>query len=420
MVGDWVYRYNAQRIPGSWEAGITISLVSVVYAFFAGLFIAYYLGAGTYAALVAGLAVSSFMAFIMMRLILNALRPVRYAFLNIIYRILYTSLIVLLVYYMGCGVIGAFWSIIVAGAAAAFLSYEWGRRAKPPSDHWVLVLKEWTRHSFVYIPSTIAHILASLDALVAYRFWGSVAVAAFFATLMIFSLIRESIVAGTSYVATYLLRGGREEKSLQGLVVLLALTIPLLIFIAAHPSHIIFLINPRYTWAQKVIVFHVAYTVVAIFEAYISSLASGSIRGRAIESSKRLLRLNSLVFITRIAYFMLILILAVTVTRKSTALVAWSISLTITSLVLIVGYIGITPSLSYILFKRHTALAIIYIAISYLVARSLRLPSPSPRFLTEIRILIAPFTIYTIITYIIIALITPELRQALKHILRQT
>ncbi len=418
LLGGWIYRYNAQRIPGSWEASIVISLLSILYAFSSGLLVAYYLRVSMYIALLSGLAVSAFIAYVMMRQVLNALRPVRYAFLAIIYRLLYTSLIVLLVYFIGYGVAGALWSIVAAGAVASFLGYTWGKRAKPPASRWTGIVREWIRHSFVFLPSTIAQILASLDALIAYHFWGSRIVAAFFATLMIFSLIRESISAGASYVATYLLQGGEEEKSLQGLVALLALTIPLLVFVASYPTHILYLINPRYAWAKPVIAFHAIYTLIAMFETYIASIASGSIKGRARESAGKLLRLTSLALITRVTYFVLITVLAATITAGSSALIAWSVSLAAMSLLSIIGYIELTPSLSYTTFKRHIILLTIYTILSCLVARLVRLPPPAQHFFAEAKILALPFIEYVVITYIIIVLVTPELRQMLKHILK--
>ena len=418
LLGGWIYRYNAQRIPGSWEASIVISLLSILYAFSSGLLVAYYLRVSMYIALLSGLAVSAFIAYVMMRQVLNALRPVRYAFLAIIYRLLYTSLIVLLVYFIGYGVAGALWSIVAAGAVASFLGYTWGKRAKPPASRWTGIVREWIRHSFVFLPSTIAQILASLDALIAYHFWGSRIVAAFFATLMIFSLIRESISAGASYVATYLLQGGEEEKSLQGLVALLALTIPLLVFVASYPTHILYLINPRYAWAKPVIAFHAIYTLIAMFETYIASIASGSIKGRARESAGQLLRLTSLALITRVTYFVLITVLAATITAGSSALIAWSVSLAAMSLLSIIGYIELTPSLSYTTFKRHIILLTIYTILSCLVARLVRLPPPAQHFFAEAKILALPFIEYVVITYIIIVLVTPELRQMLKHILK--
>ena len=418
LLGGWIYRYNAQRIPGSWEASIVISLLSSLYAFSAGLLVAYYLHVSMYIALLSGLAVSAFIAYVMMRQVLNALRPVRYAFLVVIYRLLYTSLVVLLVYFIGYGVIGALWSIIAASVVASFLGYTWGRRAKPPTSRWTGVIREWVRHSFVFLPSTIAQILASLDALIAYHFWGSRIVAAFFATLMVFSLIRESISAGASYVATYLLQGGEEEKSLQGLVALLALTIPLLVFVASYPTHILYLVNPRYAWAKPVIVFHAIYTLIAMFEAYIASIASGSIKGRARESAGKLLRLTSLALVTRVAYFALITVLAATITAGSSALIAWSVSLAAMSLLSIIGYIELTPSLSYTTFKRHIILLTIYTILSCLVARLVRLPPPAQHFFAEAKILALPFIKYVIITYITIVLVTPELRQMLKLVLK--
>ncbi len=418
LLGGWIYRYNAQRIPGSWEASIVVSLLSILYAFSAGLLVAYYLHVSMYIALLSGLAVSAFIAYVMMRQVLNALRPVRYAFLAIIYRLLYTSLVVLLVYFIGYGVVGALWSIVVAGAVASFLGYTWGRRAKPPASRWIGIVGEWIRHSFVFLPSTIAQILASLDALIAYHFWGSGVVAAFFATLMVFSLIRESITAGTSYVATYLLQGGKEERSLQGLVALLALTTPLLVFVASYPTHILYLVNPRYAWAKPVIMFHAIYTLIAMFEAYIASIASGSIKGRARESAGKLLRLTSIALITRVTYFVLITVLAATIAAGPSALIAWSVSLATVSLLSIIGYVELTPRLSYTMFKRHTALLIVYTALSYLVARLVRLPPPAQRFFVEVKLLAFPFIEYVIITYIIIVLITPELRQMLKHVLK--
>ncbi len=418
LLGGWIYRYNAQRIPGSWEASIVISLLSILYAFSSGLLIAYYLHVSMYIALLSGLAVSAFIAYVMIRQVLNALRPVRYAFLAIIYRLLYTSLIVLLVYFIGYGVAGALWSIVAAGAVASFLGYTWGKRAKPPASRWTGIVREWIRHSFVFLPSTIAQILASLDALIAYHFWGSRIVAAFFATLMIFSLIRESISAGASYVATYLLQGGEEEKSLQGLVALLALTIPLLVFVASYPTHILYLINPHYAWAKPVIAFHAIYTLIAMFETYIASIASGSIKGRARESAGKLLRLTSLALITRVTYFVLITVLAATITAGSSALIAWSVSLATMSLLSIIGYIELTPSLSYTTFKRHIILLTIYTILSCLVARLVRLPPPAQHFFAEAKILALPFIEYVVITYIIIVLVTPELRQMLKHVLK--
>ncbi len=418
LLGEWVYRYNAQRIPGSWEASIVASIISAFYAFFAGIIVAQYLRASISIAFLSGLALSSFAAFAMLRMALNALRPLRFTLLNIVYRLFYTTFVVFFVYFIGYGVIGALWSMIIAGIVASFLCYAWGKRAKPPTSSLSLLLREWIRHSFVYVPTALARILASLDALIAYHFWGSQAVAAFFATFMVFSLIRESIAVGTNYVAAYLLQGGKEEKSLQGLVALLALIVPLLVFMASHPFHIVYLINPRYAWARSVIAFHALYTVTAMFEAYFASIASGSIKGRAEETAIKLLKLTSLFFFTRIAYFLLITVLALTLGKGPSRLIAWSMSLTIVSLLSIIGYVKLTPSLSYSMFKRHAILTIIYTVLSYLVARLVRLPLPSQRFFLEVKILALPFIEYVIITYIIIVLITPELRQMLKHVLK--
>jgi len=417
LIGDWVYRYNAQRVPGSWEAGVIATLLSSVYAFSIGILLALYLGSSTPLALLSGVAVALLIAYAMTRRMLNALRPVRFAALPIIYRLIYTGLVVLLVYFTSYGVMGALWSIVVAGTVAVALALFWTRSARPSPNNPLHIVKEWVKHSYVYVPLAISSLLMSLDALIVYHFQGDRVVAAFFATFMIFSLILESISTGIGYITTYLLQGGEEERTHHGLVILLALITPLLVFIAAYPTHIMYLVNPRYLWASRVLVFHTILAITSLFETYIGSIASGTIRGLASETATKLAKLAFISLISKLTYFIEILLLLQIISDNVHALIAWSLSLTSASLIAILGYLYITPSLHPRILKRHITYLAIYIMISIFVAHLVSIPPPSPQFFTEIKIVLPPFIGYALITYSIIIFITPEIRRIIRQIL---
>ncbi|BEP18554.1 hypothetical protein PYJP_19060 [Pyrofollis japonicus] len=415
LMGDWAYRYNAQKIPGSWEAGIALSLLSALFSALVGLIVAAYLGVGGYLLLVASITVAMMSMYNAIRILMNALRPIRYAALTLIYRTIYTGMIVALVYLAHGGLLGALLSAIFASTISAFSGYSWTRKAKPSPNSWRRILREWFRYGYVYVPSVITVILASLDAIIADRIWGKEVVAAFFATLIVFSLLREAIMQGFGYISTYLLRGGIVENTLGAMRFSLFAITPLLVFAFAHPDHIIFLINPRYSWATSAVRYQAIAALMVLYESFLGSIVSGLARGDAENARNKVLKISLLVLFSRSIYIVLMMVLLIASSSKAAAVNAWVFSSIIAPLITSIGFLVHFKPLSREDIAFVTLPVIVYIALSYIVAYFIPVPLPSHRFFVELKVIGKPFIVYTFIAYTLCILADPYIRSKLSR-----
>jgi hypothetical protein len=413
LMGDWAYRYNAQKIPGSLEAGIALSLLSALFSALAGFIVAAYLGVGGYLLLIAAATVAMMNMYNAIRILMNALRPVRYAALILVYRTVYTVMIISLVYLVHGGLLGALFGALFASTISAFSGYAWIREARPLPNSWRKVLGEWLRHSYVYVPSVITVILASLDAMIADRVWGKEVVAAFFATLIVFSLLREAVMQGFSYVTTYLLRGGNVENTLGAMRFSLFAITPLLIFALAHPDHAIFLINPHYSWATSAIRYQAIATLIALYEAFLGPLVRGLIKGDARLARDKVFKISLFVLFSQIIYIVLIAITLIKAPNQSFAVNGWILASVIGSFVKIISFLIYFKPLRKEDVAFITLPAISYASVSYVVSIFISTPNPSQRFFVELIIISKPFFIYALIVYVLCMIVDPYIRSKL-------
>jgi hypothetical protein len=302
LFADWIYRYAAQMVAGTWEALRLIALATFSWGALVGTASALTLGVRGAGFLSASAALVGLLAvYNLYRVAFSAVRPVRIAVMQLFYRTLYALLVVVLVYLLRMGFGGAALAAIAASLAAVAAFEHAARRARPPPGRPAVVVGEWVRHLRPQVLLTLSGLLRGFDAFIVVWLSGSLAAAGFFAAGVASSMVRETLAWGMGYVSAAMLRGV-EGGFARGFTLSASLAAPALAFVIAYPEHVVGLVNPRYMWAAPTAAVLAVAAYLGVYEAYVANLVSGLARGRAVEATPLLERMRARMLAVDAAY----------------------------------------------------------------------------------------------------------------------
>ncbi len=422
--GIWIYRYSVQNIKGTFKALSTLSIVTAIAGFLVSFFSALLLGTSFSIAILAGFAVAIFLSRIPLITSLDATRPVKFTLEAVIERLIFSILIIVLVYLLGLKVFGAFVSVIVTFSIGYGLAFYWLRdRIKSDIDRKLAVLKEWLRESHVPILGWISSLIHNLDVIVAYMFASSDVVAAFFATRLPSSIIQEIIGTGLRYLHGYVLSKKDFLSAINALRVLIFLSSPVLAYIMVYPKHLIYLLNPAYEWAYEAVRVIALASLLTIISSGVSQIVIGLVSEEGAAASNKLLRLTLISLGTSITYFAIVSLGLYIATIKEYEIFYWSIAMLISTLITFIVF-------STLLSKRVgvnvllKSLMLPFIAYSTIgLVSALIFPpqtTPSKVFWNEALIVaksgLPALAFYTIVVIIIDSFIRVEIRRGIKKL----
>ena len=419
LTSFWIYRYMVQRKEGTWEASLVLVLIASLLGFSIGFFFTLSKGFSLTIAILAGLALLSFESFRPINTSIDALRPVRFGVLQLFYRALYSTLIFLLVYVMAERIMGAFVSVIIAFLTTSTIGFIWLKDFLPPPGNPFHILKEWIKGSYLTLVSTLSTLIMSFDVIVAYKFLGSLGVAAFFAAFVFFSYLREPLSHGLRYLQGYLLSGGSPERTLRSLKATIIFLSPILVYFMFNSKHIIYLLNPKYVFASKTIIVLAIDTYIFVLFASISNIYVGLIKGNAEETARKLIKIGLVSFIFSLFYISFIFLALSKTKLVENGVMFWAFSKLILDTLNLALYMITFPDLKL---RGSIAREVFYNSIYFVGALPLgyvikAYGAPSPHFFKELFIILPSFLILLSIYYATIILISKEIRRSLKSLI---
>jgi len=425
--GIWIYRYSVQNIKGTFKALNTLSIVTAIAGFLISFFSALLLGTSFSIAILAGLAVATFLSRIPLRTSLDAARPVKFALEAVIERLIFSILIIVLIYLLGLKVFGAFISAIVTFSIGYSLAFYWlYGRIKSDINRKLAVLKEWLRESHVPILGWISSLIRNLDVIVAYMFASSDVVAAFFATRLPSSIIQEVIGTGLRYLHGYVLSKKDILSAINALRVLAFLSSPILAYIIVYPKHLIYLLNPAYEWAYEAVRVIALASLLTIISGGVSQIVIGLISEEGAAASSKLLRLTLISLGISIAYFVTVSLGLYIATIKEYEIFYWSIAMLISTLITYIVFLTLlSKKIGVDVLLKGLMLPFIAYFIIGLVSALIFPPQtmPSKVFWNEALIVaksgLPALAFYTIVVIIIDSFIRAEVRRGIEKLRRQ-
>ncbi|MGC9111992.1 hypothetical protein [Acidilobus sp.] len=427
LFGVWMYRYLVTRRRGSFTAGLALSLLSGLMGIVLGFALEYVEAkVGLLVAMAAGVTVmlQSIMGGI--TTMMDAVRPLRLGLLLLIYRLLYSLLIILALYVEVPSLLHVFIATSISISIATALGFRWlyealGRKAIEPP--WS-TLNEWARTSRPLIIAYVTGFVASLDATIAYPLAGPNVVAAFFIAAAIATLVRESSNTGLRYLHTYVLTTSDVAGGLRSTFLVAMLAAPLLIYAAVHPLYIIYVFNYKYSWASMALTIFMITAIIEIVNGGLSNVVMGSISEVGEESLPKFERLNimasvpSLIYVVMLAAALAVLkgeAVAVLITAWSLVYMArFMISVTIYYSKFVSGY-------GKSVIRSYAGKLLAYAALAVLLSLLFKpLEPPSKGLLRSIYVLAEMGIPYLAAYYGIIVLIDKGLRATAARLLKSS
>ncbi|MET1127953.1 MAG: hypothetical protein ABWW70_01365 [Thermoproteota archaeon] len=418
VFAGWIYRYAAQRIPGTVSATICVAVAASLAGSLAAAVVSVKLGLHSASMISALLALGLYTAFAVLQIPMNAARPVRFSVVTLAYRLVYSSLVVLLVYLAGAGLLGALLSVVVAASVGVGLQLLWLRSLGSlgsgcPAD----LLREWVRGVHVSLLGVSASLVASLDIAAAYPLAGSMVVAAYFAATAFLALFREAVGTGIGYISAYVLGGGSSQTALSALRLSLLATAPLAGYALVYPDHLIHLLNPQYAWASAAVRIASAAVYVGLLASGYISLAAGLIRGRVEETSHELAKINAAMLLSQSFYLVLLVVGLYVLEDPALEAAWWASSLLLSSIVTAsVGLLYLSGD------ARSGALdaakwSVVYLA-SALTSAAVAAPrlAPQRRFWDEVVVLLPSVAIHLTLYVLMVASLDAFARKVLRRV----
>lgn len=277
--------------------------------------------------------------------VIDAVRPVRSAFTFLLLRLAYSSLVIVLVYYVGLGAEGAFLSVVVARLAGVVLAFYWASKVISASIYrlelsivrslWL----EWFRAAYSVLPQVISPLISSLDVFVVYHAAGHKAVAGFFAVIGLFFLASELFLQVFRYLHSYILSTGDYKSALNVLELSVLLVTPLLMYASLYPRYYVYLINPGYAWAIVVAPLAAYSSLVSILGDGLYQVLQGLVRSRGVGGARRLALVNVMVLLSSIVYIIVLSAgLVIVGGAERNIVAAWGVALVASSLLRIVAF----------------------------------------------------------------------------------
>ncbi len=416
----WIYRYFVQKRKGSWEASLAVTLVAATLGFLVGFVYIRNEGYSLTIPFLVGTALFMTEFLRIVNIATDALRPVRYGFLQLTYRVLYSILIFVLVYIVAWKIVGAFFSIIISLLVTGFVGYYWIRNFVPVGRGPFTILKEWLKGIHLTALGTLTGFIMTFDVFLAYKFLGAIGVAGFFASLMIFTFLREPLAHGLRYLHGYLLAGGTPERSFKSLRAVTVIISPIASYVMFNPVQIMYLINPKYVFVYHAIIVMSIDTIVYVVLASITNIYRGLIKGSAEEASKKLIRIQILSLIYGAIYILMLTVLFKTAENIGQGIVLWASTILVVDILNLLSYILTFPVLEYRKgLIKEILITFLYFLMSIPIAFLIR-PSqpPVPRFFKEVYVMAPSFVLVLLVYYALVFIIMKDVRNNVKEILK--
>ncbi len=423
VVGFWVYRYAVQGVEGTGAAALVAGLAASMAGLAATLLIGPAIGVTGLPLLLGSTAVGLMVFYNVVQRLVNAVRPVRFSILVLLYRLLYSSLIVGAVYLLGLRLLGAFAAAVVAAATASALGLLWLRgRVSWSTGRVVSLLGEWLRGTPGSSALLVAGSLTALDVALAYPFAGELVVAAFFAANAGFSFIRETLHTGLQYLhALFLDREAGPQQFSASLRISLILAAPFTAYFALHPQHLVFLFNPSYAFAAPAVVFLAAEAYAYVYYSGVYYSLLGLTRGRGgVETAARLTRIALPILLANITYLALLFAGLLTVKDQAAAVSAWSAAFLAKTLLADTMLIPLLSAEYRGEAVRVAGWAALYVAIALLVSAMFPPAGPpSPRFWENLLLILAGLAPLLLAYAGILLVVDPFTRKLARTALRR-
>ena len=417
LLGFWAYRYEAEKLGGG-RCLIQFAAAYTVPALALGFTVSQLLGLQGLAMLLAALLLALNPLQVATQALLSSLKPVKYSITILLHRITYSLTVIVLVYMISRGLEGAFVAALLATTLATLIGYRWVKEQLKDDKNCGKILGEWARAIHTPALAHAASLIASLDAIIAYTFWGTETVAAYFAISIPSALAVEVMSAGISYLSAYTLASRDVVTAYRVVKILMTITIPLLAYIAAHTWWATLLVNPTYNWASTPMTIITLARIIDVLNAGLGTIYSGIQKG-GTSTSKKLSKLNIYALVTRTIYILIFLLILQLTKNCEEALIAWTLASLVTSTVNLTLLVRVLKKEGEMV-ARETRKAIIRTIAYTLIALVLatQLPPKQPETLKFINVVEA--AIPTLITYLlayiaVICLIDSEARMLLAR-----
>ena len=385
LYGLWLYRYTVQGVRGAAATGLVLSVASGLLAAAVGYSAAAQLGASPGTAVVAALASAAMVLWAGLRLIVDAARPLRVAVLVLVHRLLYSALVILLVYFMGLGVGGAFAAPLASYMVVLVLGLLWlkdrGVLLWPGLRRVAEIALEWMRRAYVTAISNAAAFIQALDVVVVYALSNAGVVAAFFAITNILMLVTEAAGSSFTYLHGFVLSTRDYGSAANAVRITALLASPLLAYAAVYPLYLVYLLNPVYSWAVSAAPLAAAASLIFMVDVGLLNLLAGLV-GDGDGSGRKLARLYSTMLASSVIYLVLLALGLTASDSQQGDVTAWAAAFLARSIALLLLLSVYTPpSISSALFRPLVWSLLGYPVLAVLAA--LVFPprgAPSPRF----------------------------------------
>ena len=421
LLGSWAYRYEAERLGGG-RCLIGFAIAYTMPALVLGLVASHLLSLQGQVMLLAALLIALRPLQVAVQMLLSSLRPVRYSITILLYRVAYGSAIIALVYMASRGLEGALTAALLATILASLAGYKWVKKRLRTVKSCRKLLGEWTRAIHTPALGHAAATVASLDAIIAYTFWGPETVAAYFAISIPATLLVEVVSAGLSYLPAYTLATGDVQTTYRTVRALLATATPLLAYVAAHAWWTTLLINPVYLWAATSTTIITIARIMDILNMGLGAIYGGIQRG-GTKVSKKLSKLNMYTLTISTAYIATLTATLQLAKSREEALMAWTLATLATAaarLALLAKMLGKEGSTIAKETRKTIAKTLAYTTIALTLATQLPPKQPETlRFFHVLEAAIPTLPIYLLIYIAIIYAIDPEARTLAAKIARK-
>jgi len=417
LLGFWAYRYEAEKLGGG-RCLIQFAAAYTVPALALGFAVSQLLGLQGLAMLLTALLLSSRPLQAAVQTLLSSLRPVRYSIAILLYRLVYGLAIIALVYLASRGLEGALAAALLATVLASLVGYGWVKKLLLGGRSCRRLLGEWVRA--VHTPA-LAHAtstIASLDAVIAYTFWGPETVAAYFAISIPATLVVEVVSTGLSYIPAYALATGDVETAYKTARILSTAAVALLAYLAAHPWWTTLLVNPAYQWATIPATIIAVARIIDILNASLNTIYSGVQKG-GVKASKKLSKLNMYTLTISTAYTATLATTLHLAKNREEALAAWTLATLATSianLTLLAKLLEREGSITARETRKTIAKTIAYTVVGLTLATQLPPKQPTtPKLVHVVEAAIPTLPAYMLV-YAVIYIVDPETRTLLAKI----
>ncbi len=416
VAGFWAYRYGALGIRGVAKAYLLSVMLSSIAAFIVAIPLALSVDVrDMFIVFLAAVSISLYVSFIRYNGFVVALRPV-YSELSVaLFRIVFAMLVVVLVYFEGMEVYGAFLALLFSSLIGVSMllkgTEKWVREEMCRS-----CLSEWFRGAYVPLLMWCSSMVSALDVVMVSSLRGSYCVASFFAATVAVTAFIEVVTIAVGHLAAYLLRT-RDVSSALRLCRLIAFVAPIPCgYALARPESVIALLNPMYVSAAPVLQIYSFRTLIATLSEPLRHVVMGSDRSLATRPGPTLRKLSLVGLISSIVY-VATLYVSINVFPYIDAAVLWATSMVLYQLLTFLGILALCSKDMRRVFAKSVFLRVApYLGLAYLLARFLTEPGYSTQFVDD-AILLATNVIIVASTYIpLILVLDPGTRRLCMEI----